>query len=353
MSLLDRYFIRTIVSYSVMVLLVLLTLSGLFLFREQLDDIGEGTYGTVDAFWFTMLNLPQQTFEFMPIAVLLGSLLGLGTLARASELVVVRASGVSIGRVALSVALGGLLLVLVTAVVGEVLAPPLQKFARQQKAFNKSGNVAMAGGSAWVKDGDRIINVEEQTGASLFGGVYVYRFATPEKLASVARARSAVPEGLRWRLDQYAETQFGEERIDARKAATQTLETNVDSSFLSVAISKPRELPSMDLWRLIGYMKANGLETETYQFAFWSRLARTCAILVVALLAVPFAFGPLRSSGAGARLLVGVMIGIGFFLLQRTLESGAVVFDLNPILLAWMPTALLAALTAALIAATR
>ena len=66
-------------------------------------------------------------------------------------------------------------------------------------------------------------------------------------------------------------------------------------------------------------------------FAFWSRIARTVAIVFAVLLAIPFVLGSLRSSGAGTRTLMGLLLGICFFLLQRLIESGTVVFDLNPL----------------------
>ena len=99
--------------------------------------------------------------------------------------------------------------------------------------------------------------------------------------------------------------------------------------------------------------QANDLDARQTLFAFWSRIARTVAVLFAVLVAVPFVFGSLRASGGGARTTVGLLIGIGFFLLQRMLESGAVVFDLDPVLLAWVPTALLATAALALIARTR
>ncbi len=355
MSILSRYFIATVVSYSAMVMGVLVTLLGLFMFIEQQEDIGKGTYSAVDALQYTLLNMPQQAFELMPIAVLLGALLGLGGLARGSELVVVRASGVSVSRVGGAVALAGLRLAVLTALVGEYIAPPLQKFARQQKIFSTSGDINFAGGGVWVKDGERMINVEERSGDNLFGGVYVYRFSNPQQLASVAGADRATvtPGGQDWQLERYVSTDFGDERVEAGSSPQETLTTGVDPGFLDLANARPRQLPSVELWRLIRHLQANGLETDSYKFAFWSRLARTCAIVVVALLAVPFVFGPLRSSGSGSRLLIGVLLGVGFFLLQRTVESGAIVFDLNPVALAWMPTALLALLTGTLVAGTK
>ena len=356
MRILGRYLIGTVLLYTTMVLAVFLTLGGLLVFIQQQDDIGVGDFGAADALLYSLLNLPQQAFEVMPISALLGSLLGLGALARGSELVVIRASGVSVKRVAASVAAGGLILMLVAVALGEYIAPPLQKFARQQKAFSKFADVSFASsGSAWVKDGNMMISVEEQTGANLFGGVFVFRFDDPQRLANVAQAaRATVAEdGRQWQLEGYRETRFVGDRVEATKAPRWLLETRADPGFLGLAVSEPRQLPSLDLLRLIRHLRANGLETRAYEFAFWSRIARMCAIVLVAILAVPFAFGPLRTSGAGARLVIGVLIGIAFFLVQRTLESGAIVFDVQPIVLAWIPTTLLALMTAVLVARTR
>lgn len=351
MRIFDRYIARTVVMYSLMVLVVLLTLGGLFVFIGQQDDIGVGNYGAADALLYSLLNLPQQGFELMPIAVLIGSLLGLGALARGSELIVLRASGVSIARLSVSVATAGVALMLLAALLGELVAPPLQKFARQHRAFSKFADVSFAGsGSAWVKDGDIMLSVEEQSADSLFGGVFVYRFDSVNRLASVGRAeRAGVSPGERgWRLQQYVETRFEDDHTTSRSSRSEPLKTSVDPGFLGLAVSDPRELPSVGLWRLIGHLRANGLDTQNYEFAVWSRIARTVAIVVVALLAIPFSFGPMRSSGAGARMVIGVLIGVAFFLLQRTLESGTIVFNLDPVLLAWVPTATLAALTLAL-----
>jgi lipopolysaccharide export system permease protein len=334
---------------------VLLTLGALFLFIGQQDDIGVGNYGAADALMFALLNMPQQAFELMPIAVLIGSLLGLGALARGSELVVLRASGVSIARLSVSVALGGLVLVIVAVLLGEFAAPPLQKLARQQKAFSKFADVSFAGsGSAWVKDGDTMLSVEEQSGDNLFGGVFLFEL-DGTRLRKVGRASTATvaPDGPGWSLQGYTETRFTADGTEVESEPIKMLNTRVDPGFIGLAVSEPRQLPSIGLLRLMRHQQANRLETRNYEFAFWSRIARTTAILVVALLAVPFALGPLRSSGAGARMVIGVLIGVAFFLIQRTLESGAVVFDLDPMVLAWVPTLLLALLTATLLLRAR
>ena len=118
MNLLDRYVIRAMLGGVFVVMAVLLTLFALFLFANQQDDIGIGTYTALDAFWFVLLNIPQQIYELLPIGVLIGTLLGLGQLARGSELTVMRAAGVSVWRIAGSVAMAGLLLVALAVLCG-------------------------------------------------------------------------------------------------------------------------------------------------------------------------------------------------------------------------------------------
>ena len=99
--------IRAVLGHTLLVMLVLLALSGLYLFITQQDDIGIGTYTLEDAFLFVGLNLPQYAFDMLPIAALIGALLALGNLARSMELIVVRAAGVSVVRIAMWVAGAG------------------------------------------------------------------------------------------------------------------------------------------------------------------------------------------------------------------------------------------------------
>ncbi len=355
MNLFDRYLIRAVLGGVLVVMTVLLMLGALWLFIGQQDDIGQGSYSAIDAFWFTLLNLPQQAYEVMPIAVLIGSLLGLGSLARGSELTVLRAAGISVWRMAGSVAMAGVLLIVINVICGEVLAPPAQAMAKREKALSKYSNISFASrGGAWIRDGNLLINVLEQSGTTEFDGMRIFELTPEHELTSVASASTASvqPDGT-WMLTRYGRTQFGGETIEAEKLQSRTFQTTVGADFLGLTVAPPRQLGTRVLWSLIRRLDQNGLDSTMQQFAFWSRIARTSAILFAALLAVPFVFGSLRAAGSGARTLLGVLIGVTFFLVQRMLESGAVVFDASPLVLAWFPTALLAAAALILIARTR
>jgi lipopolysaccharide export system permease protein len=247
------------------------------------------------------------------------------------------------------------LLTIFAVICGEFLAPPLQAMAKQQKALAKFSNISFANrGGAWVRDGNLLINVMEQSGSSQFAGMRIFELTPDHALVSVASASTAtVQADGSWKLSSYARTRFGGEVIEADKEASRVFESGVGGDFLELTVTQPRQLATAVLWGLMQHLRENGLDTAPQEFAFWSRIARTVAIVFAALLAVPFVFGSLRSAGSGARTLFGVLIGLAFFLVQRLLESGAIVFDASPLVLAWFPTVLLALAAVVLIARTR
>ena len=354
MSVLDRYIVRSILGSVFLVMIVVLLLGALFVFIDQQDEIGVGHYTAMDAVVFTLLNLPQQAFELLPITVLIGSLLGLGSLARGSELIVIRASGVSIVRLARTVLIAGLLLIGLEVLLGEFLAPPLQVAAREQKAFAKYTDISFGGGGrAWVRDGDLILNVARQSGQTQFSNMQIFELSPDHHLMAIGHATSATAGAdKQWLLGGYAESRFVDNSVKVR-IGQRTLQSHVTAGFLGLAAQDPEQLTSRSLWQLIQYYRVNSLDPTQYLFAFWSRIARTVAIGFAVLLAIPFVLGSLRSSGAGARILMGILLGICFFLIQKLIESGTVVFDLNPMVLAWIPTATMGMVTLFLLARAR
>jgi lipopolysaccharide export system permease protein len=354
MSVLDRYIVRSILGAVLMVIVVLLALGALLMFIDQQDDVGTGRYTALGAFWYTLLNLPQLAYELLPIAALIGALLGLGTLARGSELTVIRAAGVSPARLASIALVAGLLLVLLEVLLGEFFAPALQQAARAQKAFSRFNNVSFGGSGAWVRDGDLILNVAGQSSQRQFGAMQIFELSPQHRLLALGRAQRAIAEGRgKWLLSNYTESRFQDQSVSVRPPLQRELVSNVSAGFLGLAVEDPKQLTSRALWRLISYFRSNALDTREYVFAFWSRIARTVAVAFAVLLAIPFVLGPLRAAGAGARMLLGMLLGVAFFLLQRLIESGTVVFNLNPVLLAWLPTMLLALVTLGLLARAR
>jgi lipopolysaccharide export system permease protein len=351
----DRHLGRTILGYGAMVLAVLVTLTSLFTFISQQDDIGTGTYDVRAAFVFTLLSIPQQVFELMPIAALIGAILGLGALARDSELTVMRAAGISPLRLGGSAAMAGVVVLAVMWTVGEYVAPPADQYARQLKVFSKFSEFNAAGNrSSWSKDGPLLVNIRQQTAGNMFGGMYLFELGPNREVLRIVRADRATDlGGSTWRLDNYAATRLGPDGAEAVRDAARQIQANLNRDFVGLAVVSPDALPVRGLREYVRHLRENGLESRAYEVALWARIARTFSAVLVCLLAVPFALGPLRSSGAGARTVAGILLGVLYFLVNRTLENSAQVYDLDPLLAAWAPTVLLAAVAAAAYAKVR
>jgi lipopolysaccharide export system permease protein len=354
MNILDRYIIGRILAMTALVMAVIIALAVLVTFISEQGDTGTGHYGSLESFWFALMSAPQQAWELLPIGALIGSMLGLGGLASGSELTVARAAGVSVRRLALAVFIAGVLLIGVEVILGELLAPPLQQVARQQRAIARFSNAIFGGGAAWVRDGNQILDVEQSQDGEVHGGMLIFELSADHHLLAVGRAARALPgSNHRWELHSYAESRFAADRVTATSEGVRTLDSNVSGQFLNLAMSAPGELATGALWSLVRYYRANSLDPKLYLFAFWSRIARTAAIAFAVLLAIPFVLGPMRSAGTGARLLLGVLLGLGFFFLQRFIESGTIVFNLDPVMLAWLPTVILVVVTLGLLARVR
>jgi lipopolysaccharide export system permease protein len=353
--MLGGYIVRTVLGYTALVMLVLAALGALFLFIGQQDDIGTGTYTASQAMLFVALNLPSYLFQLLPVAALIGALLGLGNLARGSELVAMRAAGVTTLRFCAWLGVAGLILAVVLAAVGEYVAPPLEKYGRQLKAFSKHNEFSFAGNhGAWLRDGDAIISLQQQSAGATYGGVQVFRFDDRRRLLSVGRAESArVDEENRWQLEGFVETRFVDGGTEVGRSPLHPLRSTLSADLLGLAVVEPESLGVRDLRAYIAHLHRNDLDADAFEIALWSRVSRLATMMLVVLLALPFAMGPMRSTGQGARAVIGILIGAGFVLLSQTLESSGRLLDLPPLLVAWGPTVLLAALTATLLVRAR
>lgn len=354
-GLIDRYLIRCVVSGTAVVVAVLVSLGALSIFIGQQDDIGVGRYSFQDAVLHVLLNVPAQIVEFLPISTLIGTLFGLGTLARGSELAVLRTSGLSIWRIARPIAIAALLIALAGALLTEYIAPQAQTLARERKSFAKNPQMSLAGAAgAWIRDGNRIINIGSKTSTSGYGGVEIYEFEADGRLSAFSRSTSARPDDTNtWLLSQYFETRFGEGRVDSSKQARKSISLGVDDSFMGLANRSLDQLSTTAVVSLARHLALNGLDHREAAYAVWKRLARFITTIAGSMLALSLVFGPLRSSGAGLRILVGALVGIGLFAVQEIASSLVTLGGMSAAMLGLLPAALIVGVSTTLLSRVR
>jgi lipopolysaccharide export system permease protein len=355
MSIVRGYMARAIIATTVIVLGVLLALGGFIEFVGQLDDIGTGRYGILQGLAYALMKLPEMTFMMLPMATLLGGMLGLGALASGSEMIALRAAGASPLALARSVLATGAALALFGVVLGLYLSPPLERYSRQYRTFAMHGPSGLASTeSAWVRDGDVLMNMSRVGDPSRFGGVYLFRLQGGGRLASVARADSAgLGDGREWTLNNFEESQFADDGVHVRRERRFAELSGLSPQLLSLSVVRPEALDGIALWRYIRYLKDNELDSRRFEVAFWRRIASAVAIAPMCVLALTFTFGQMRRAGNGARMLIGVVIGLAYFLATRGLADGGEVYELDPLLIGWLPTILLGLATAIALAKAR
>jgi lipopolysaccharide export system permease protein len=352
-TLLRRYIMFSLFRGVATVLAVLVSVFAGIEFVAQLADIGTGDYGFAQALSYVLLRLPRKIFDSLPAAALIGSLLSLGNIAVHRELIVMRAAGISSAQLLGSVGLAGFGLAVIMALLGESLAPSLSAYAAEMRtgALQETGTDTKVQ-ATWLRDGDRILSLRRQAGDLGYGGgVLLFELGPDHVLRQVARADSAdIDTQNRWVLSNYAETSFLANGVDTSSAreATQTYTLNPN---LLVSVVREDMLDTPALQRYIRYLKDNRLDSRRYEIAYWTRISSIASVVLMTVLALPFVFGGLRSAGTGARLLVGLVIGLSYYVIGEVLARGGEVYDLDPLVVAWAPSAML--LVATLIALNR
>ena len=337
---------RTILVSTLLVLLVLLALATLFEFIGELDNT-MGDYGIPQALLFSILRLPQLSFEMLPLATLIGALLGLGALAAHSELVVMRSAGLSIGKLAGMVATTGVVIMIFAAFVGEFIGPPLDYFARNMRNEARfQQDERNSGNAAWVKDGPVILHLERVNSEFEFGGIYLFRFNDDHSLRSIARAEnSGIDDSDKWILENFRETRFQGDGVQVVESSVAVESFDLSGDLVGITLVKPVSLSAKGLVSYISYLRKNNLSAGRYETELWSRISATVTIVIMPILALAFVFGSLRSAGAGGRLMIGVLIGLAYYLASEMIANSGQVYDLNPALVTWLPPLALLAVT--------
>ena len=337
---------RAIIASSALVLVVLLALAGLFEFIAELDDM-QGDYQTPRVILYTALRLPQLAFEMLPVAALLGSLLGLGALAANSEIIVMRSAGLSIKKLSAMVAVTGFVLFVFTGLLGEFIGPPLDFYARNMRMEARyQQDDDRLGNATWVRDGPFVLHLERVSSEFEFGSIYMFRFNDNSKLASIARAEnSGIDKDDRWVLENYRETRFEDDGVQVVESSLAVESFGIDAEVLGISLVKPQSLSGRGLFSYIAYLKRNSLDSRRYATELWYRVARSSTVIIMPVLALAFVFGSLRTGGAGGRLMIGVVIGLAYYLASEMLANSGQVFNFDPAVIAWAPSLVLAIVT--------
>jgi lipopolysaccharide export system permease protein len=326
-------------------LLIFVALVGLFLFFDlinEMRDVGKGGYTLTSALLFVALHIPSRIYELFPVAALIGTLFAISQLVANSELTVMRASGASVTQIGWAVIRVGIPLAIATFLAGEYVAPPAERLGQTVRAAamgNATGVVAQQFESGfWFKQDLTFVNIRTVLSDMTLVGVRIYEFDRDLRLTSVRSAESGrfLGDG-RWNLEQVKVTEIGRDSAKVSSTPSWTWVSVLQPSILTVYQVAPERLALSTLYDNIRVLGTNAQKTSRFEIAFWSKVLYPVAVLVMMLLALPFAQFQRRAGGVGFRIFAGTMLGLAFWLIQQLFSYLGVLNDWPPVFSAAFP----------------
>ena len=339
MRLIDRYIGRTVAVNTAVVMLVLLALYFFTTLVDEMGDVGKANYTAAGAIQYSLLMMPRLSYEIFPLGALLGSMLGLGSLASSSELTVIRAAGVSVWRIVLSVLKVGLVMMAVMLVLGEAVAPPAEEYARIQRAEALSKRISVnTDFGLWARDGNTFVNIRRLLSEGRLSQIYLYQYDGQQRLRQIVHAREGRYRNGHWQLRRVDKTLFGDDQVSVRHEASEQWRSSLTPDVFNIVSMPPEKLSIWDLVGYVAYLRHNGLDASAYEVALWNRVMTPFATAGMVLMAIPFVFGSLRTVGVGQRIMVGALLGIVFYLFNAIFTRFGLVYGLAPFASAALPT---------------
>jgi lipopolysaccharide export system permease protein len=335
MKLLSRYLAREIYSSIALVFVALLML---FAFLDLVNELShmQGNYSTAYVILFVVLTLPGHIYELFPVAVLIGTIVALVQMASHSELTIYRASGASLMQMVGALFRAGLPLVVLSLIAGEVLAPPSERLAQEvkMKAQNQEVKVKSFRSGIWARDDRSFVNAKGMLPDGPLLNVSIYQFDGNYNLQSITAAKRAVFSGQdqAWRLEDVVQTRFSPDGSVVSDMASMEWHSSITPDLLKVLLVVPDQMSALSLYQYIEYLRDNHQKTVRYEVAMWNKLLHPLTVLVMMLLALPFASHQRRSGGVGGKIFAGIVLGLTFHFVGKLFADIGALNDWQPML---------------------
>lgn len=336
-TILDRYLGRSVLFGTSLVLGVFAALFIFLVFVDALPDYGQGRFGLYELVRYVLLSQPRKLYEIFPVVVLIGTLLGLSSLALNSELIAIRAAGVSKARIIGAAMKTGLLMVVVAALVGEYVVPQAETEAQAGRAEALAGSLKRADGGLWLRDGGAFVNIGEVLPDKSLLRVNIYEVAPDFQMRQHVYAERARYQEGRWYLEQVQASRIDRRQIETQREEKRVWGAGLTPQVVSLFTVRPEALSIGQLYGYIAHLQRNNLDAARYVLAMYQKLLMPLATALMIVLAAPFVFRPARSGGMAQRVFLGIVFGLAFVVVHRTLGHLAVIYGVPPLFAAVAP----------------
>ena len=346
MRILDFYIGRSFLKYFFLIILILMVLFSLFELLSQLDDVGRGSYKLNNALIFVALTLPKRLFDLMPISTLLGGIVALGLMADHGELLAMEASGISILRICSAVFVTGMLLMLTSGILAEMVIPGMEQQARKSRAqaISTTG-ITLTKQGFWARRENAYIHVDKMLSEGVAANLDIFEFDDQGRLQTFTHAKHAnLQDNRQWILHTITQKIIAESEVTTKRMNTMTLDSFLSADQVSVLELPPYSLSTPNLMRYISALRQSGQNADQYSIALWRKLSIPLTTGAMVLLSLSFVFGSTRSISAGYRITTGAFVGIVLYFADQMIMQWGLLLSLNPFITAMIPVLLISSI---------
>ena len=345
MKIRDRYIAKTLLSYTLVVLVVWLSIYSFFNFLTEINVVGQESYTILSAIKYIILKMPEVTYSQASPVILLGCVLGMGHLATTNQLLIFRISGASILKITGTTLKNALIFVIAIIAIGEAIAPMTSNFAELGRT-NALGNIAVSTSQEgfWIRDGDNFINVKKNIDGKLFSGITIIEVNSSNKIERVIKSENAVFDGNSLDMSGTDIFSISDEsfidNISLKERNSYNKTVSFDQDLIDSLKKKPKDLTTWTIIKQIQFLSDNQLRSEVFEVELYKRLIKPVTLVAMILLAMLFIFGSTRDVTLGRKIFFGVALGLSFEMLSRIASAMALSFDFNPLMSAVLPSTL-------------
>ena len=342
MKIRDLYITKTLLTYSLVVLLVWLGIYSFFNFLAELGDIGKKNYTIFKALQYIFFQMPQVAYNQASPIILLGCVLGMGHLATTNQLLIFRISGISIMKITWLTVKNALFFVFVLIIIGEVLAPISTSFSENNRSI-ALGQESLSKNQEtfWIRDGDNFIKITNSSNENFISDITIIEVNLLNKINRIVKSSKASFRGNLLELTDSKIYSINDksffEGISLKERNNYQKNVTFDQDLISSLEKKPKDLTTYTILKQIQFLSGNKLKSGIFEVELYKRLVKPFTLIVMILMAMIFIFGSNRDTTLGRKIFFGAALALTFELLSRIGGALALSFDFNPLLSAILP----------------
>jgi lipopolysaccharide export system permease protein len=343
----DRYIATHILKGWLLIMLVVLVLFSFLELVNQLDDVGDGHYTIGDAFLFILLTMPKRMIMLTPVSAMVGSVIALVGLADSGELMAMRAAGMSITRIVVSLLKTGVIILLVALVFEQWVAPQLEQQALRMHSMKTSGLDMASGNGFWSRNQQQFVHVDNIQYGRLPSDIEIFEFDEAHQLLTYIRADSArLQKNGEWILTNASIKQIHDNSIDVSQHDSFVWNTLLSATEIRALEFPIDSLSIRDLSGYVDYLNSVGEPYQDHRHQLWKKISRPFSAAAMVLLASLFAFGSHRSLNKGKRIIQATIAALLLYFLTEIIANAGILFGSDPVLTAILPIIIIVSIVA-------